>query len=113
MLGNARRITTSVGLESNMAAPEGTSEVCKHSRKCSKVAGHKGRCNSEKPVDAFWESSLVFKLNTRKRKLNEEKQLEEQHEAKRLLLNDREEALKTTELVIQTALNEKGKTPCQ
>ena len=97
-----------------MAAPEGTSEVCKHSRKCSKVAGLKGRCNSEKPIDAFWESPSVFKLNTRKQKLNEEqKQLEKQHEAKRLLLNDREEALKTTELVIQTALNKKGKTPCQ
>ena len=97
------------GSESKMA--DGTREACKQSRKCSKVAGHKGRCNSEKPVNPFWESSSVFKLNTRKRKLiDEEKQLDEQHEAKRLLLNDREEALKTTELAIHTELNEKGKT---
>ena len=56
----------------------------------------------------------MFKLNTRKQNLiEEEKKLDEQHEAKRLLLDDREEALKTTELVIHTDLNEKGKTPYQ
>ena len=56
----------------------------------------------------------VFKLNTRKRVLmdkeNEMSEMEEQHEAKRQLLFDQEEAMKTSELVIQTALNEKGKT---
>ena len=86
-------------------------EACKQSRKCSKVAGHRGRCNSEKPINPFWESSSVFKLNTRKRKLiNEEKQLYEQHEAKREMLDEREETLKTTELAIHTKLHEKGKT---
>ena len=95
-----------------MAAIGETTGECKHSRKCSKLAGHKGRCNSDKPINSFWESSLVFKLNTRKRKLFEqENQLDEQQEAKALLLNDREETLKTTELVINTKLNEKGKTP--
>lgn len=53
----------------------------------------------------------MFKLNIRKRKLiEEEKQFDEQHEAKLLLLNDQEEALNTTELAIQTELNEKGKS---
>lgn len=94
-----------------MAASEGSTEVCRHGRKCLKVAGHKGRCNSEKPVHLFWESSSVFKLNIRKWKLiEEEKQFDEQHEAKLLLLNDQEEALNTTELAIQTELNEKGKS---
>lgn len=94
-----------------MAASEGSTEACRHARKCSKVAGHKGRCNSEKPLHSFWESSSVFKLNIRKRKLiEEEKQFDEQHEAKLLLLNDQEEALNTTELAIQTELNEKGKS---
>ena len=75
------------------------------------MAGHKGRCNSEKPLHSFWESSSVFKLNIRKRKLiEEEKQFDEQHEAKLLLLNDQEEALNTMELAIQTELNEKGKS---
>lgn len=94
-----------------MAASKGSTEVCKHSRKCSKVAGHKGRCNSEKLVNSFWESSSVFKLNIRKRKLTEEeKQFDEQHEAKLLSLYDREEALNTMELAFQTELNEKDKT---
>ena len=88
-----------------------TTEACKQSRKCSKVAGHRGRCNSEKPINPLWESSSVFKLNTRKRKLiDKENQLYEQHEAKREMLDEREETLKTTELAIHTKLREKGKT---
>ena len=43
-------------------------------------------------------------------KENEMSEMEEQHEAKRQLLFDQEEAMKTSKLVIQTALNEKGKT---
>ena len=93
-----------------MVAPGGTTQACKHNRKCSKVFGHKGRCNSEKPVNSFWESSSVFQLNTHKRKLiEEEKEFDEQHKAKRVLLNDREEALKTTKIEIESKLNEKGK----
>lgn len=52
----------------------------------------------------------MFKLNTRKRKLFEE---EKQSDEKRLLLNDQEEALEKTELLIHTELNKKGKTPYQ
>lgn len=86
-----------------MAATRSATEVCK-SRKCSKAAGHKGRCNSEKPVISFWESSPVFQLNTRKRKLlEEEKQFEETHEAKKLLLDDREQALETSKQLMNTA----------
>ncbi|KAJ7365214.1 hypothetical protein OS493_007866 [Desmophyllum pertusum] len=93
-----------------MAAPRTTTEeACRQSRKCSKVAGHKGRCNSEKPVNSFWESSSVFKLNTRKRKLFEE---EKQSDEKRLLLNDQEEALEKTERLIHTELNKKEKELC-
>lgn len=94
-----------------MAVPSGATEVCKQSRKCSKAAGHRGRCNPEKPVIPFWESSAVFKLNTGKWKLIEdEKQFEEIHEAKRLLLNDREQAVKTSRQLMNTSLNKKGKT---
>ena len=106
--------TTLRVVESKMAAPCGATGVCKQSRKCSKAAGHKGRCNSEKPFIPFWESSPVFQLNTRKRKLiEEEKEFEEMHEAKRLLLIDREQALKTNEQLMNTSLNEKGKTFCK
>lgn len=101
-VGNCSKDHHIHGLESKMAASEGSTEACRHGRKCSKVAGHKGRCNSEKPLHSFWESSSVFKLNIRK--------FDEQHEAKLLLLNDQEEALNTTELAIQTELNEKGKS---
>lgn len=52
------------------------SEAGKQSRKCLKVVGHKGQCNSEKPINPFWESSSVFKSNTRKRKLIESRQRE-------------------------------------
>ena len=102
--------TTLLGVECKMAATRSATEVCK-SRKCSKAAGHKGRCNSEKPVIPFWELSPVFQLNTRKRKLfEEEKKFEETHEAKRLLLDDREQALETSKQLMNTALDEKGKT---
>jgi hypothetical protein len=53
---------------------EDDGEQCKKSRKCSKSARHKGRCNTEKSVIPFWESSASYKLNERKRKL-----LVEQH----------------------------------
>ena len=52
----------------------------------------------------------MFQLNARKRKLiEEEKELDAQHKAKRVLLNDREEALKTTKIEIESKLNKKGK----
>lgn len=52
----------------------------------------------------------MFQLNTRKRKLiEEEKELDEQHKAKRVLLNDREEALKTTKIEFESKFNVKGK----
>ena len=101
--------TTLRVVESKMAAPCGATEVCKQSRKCSKAAGHKGRCNSEKPFIPFWESSPVFQLKL----IEEEKEFEEMHEAKRLLLIDREQALKTNEQLMNTLLNEKGKTFCK
>ena len=73
--------------------------------------GIRADATQKSPFHSFWESSSVFKLNIRKRKLiEEEKQFDEQHEAKLLLLNDQEEALNTTELAIQTELNEKGKS---
>ena len=43
---------------------------CKKSRKCSKPAGHTGRCNTQKQINSFWESSVVFQQNERKRKLD-------------------------------------------
>ncbi|PFX14009.1 NACHT, LRR and PYD domains-containing protein 3 [Stylophora pistillata] len=50
----------------------------------------------------------MFQLNTSKRKLfEEEKQFEETHEAKRLLLDDREQALETSKQLMNTALDEK------
>lgn len=52
----------------------------------------------------------MFQLNIRKRKLiEEEKELDEQHKAKRVLLNDREEALKTTKIEFESKFKVKGK----
>lgn len=52
----------------------------------------------------------MFQLNIRKRKLiKEEKELDEQHKAKRVLLNDREEALKTTKIEFESKFKVKGK----
>lgn len=53
----------------------------------------------------------MFQLNIRKRKLiEEEKELDEQHKAKRvLLINDREEALKTTKIEFESKFKVKGK----
>ncbi|PFX15052.1 hypothetical protein AWC38_SpisGene20755 [Stylophora pistillata] len=59
------------------------------------------------------ELSPVFQLNTRKLKLfKEEKQFEETHEAKRLLLNDQEQALETSKQLMNTALDEKENELC-
>ena len=48
-------------------------------------------------------------------KENEMSEVEGQQEAKRQLLFDQEKAIKASELVIRTELNEKGKTknPCE
>jgi len=56
----------------------------------------------------------VFQLNIRKRKLiEEEKELDEQHKAKRvLLINDREEALKTTKIEFESKFKVKDKELC-
>ncbi|XP_078361840.1 uncharacterized protein LOC144646172 [Oculina patagonica] len=62
-----------------MAAPvpccaRSSADQCRRGRQCSKLNGHKGRCNSERSVYAFWETSPVYKLNVRKRSLVEEEE---------------------------------------
>lgn len=96
-----------------MASENDTNNVtvdrCKKSRKCSKSAKHKGRCNAEGSVNPFWESSSSYKLNKRKRKLLEEVHCFQQHiEAKKCQLAEHENRLINSEEQAQNILNEKG-----
>lgn len=85
-------------------------ETCKASRKCSKPGGHKGRCNSKKRVNSFWESSNVYKLNIRKRKLlDDEERFDRENESKVANLQAREEQLTAIELEFRKKLTAKGK----
>ena len=90
--------------------------VCSKSRRCSKVNGHKGRCNSEKDLPQFWETSPVFLLNKRKRScLLGEKRCEEQSQALRAKLahlDERENKLLATQADITSTLSAKGKILC-
>ena len=86
---------------------------CKRSRKCSKLGGHKGRCNSEKELAAFWETSPVFNMNKRKRELlSEENRVSEEieeFESTASHLRPREEELENAKSELERKLNEKGK----
>ena len=79
-------------------------------RKCSKLAGHKGHCTTQKDVNPFWESSSVYQLNVRKRKFcEEEHRVEEELAARELSLNERQNDLSKSEEDIGIKLREKGK----
>ena len=84
---------------------------CKRSRKCSKLGGHKGRCNSEKELAAFWETSPVFNMNKRKRELlSEENRVSEEieeFESTASHLRPREEELENAKSELERWLNEK------
>ncbi|KXJ10168.1 hypothetical protein AC249_AIPGENE3271 [Exaiptasia diaphana] len=94
-----------------MAARESVEEQpCKASRKCDKEAGHKGRCNTQKQVNKFWETSIVYKLNVRKRKLlDEEERFEEEQEAKLSHLKAYEDQVTNAESEFQNQLIAKEK----
>lgn len=81
-------------------------DQCKRNRKCSKISGHKGRCNSEKALAAFWESSPVFNTHKRKR---EDDRLGEEHESTSSRLHVCEEELRNKKSEYERKLNEKGK----
>lgn len=49
-----------------------TAKTCGKSRKCSKVSGHSGKCNSSRTVNRFWEQSPVYNINKRAQCLNEQ-----------------------------------------
>ena len=84
--------------------------LCTNNRKCSKLAGHKGCCNTQKDVNPFWESSSVYQLNVRKRKFREEEhRVEEELVARELSLNERQNDLSKSEEDIRIKLREKGK----
>lgn len=97
-----------------MAAQSAVEEdLCKSSRKCSKHAGHKGCCNSHKVLNPFWESSIVYQLNTRKRKLLEEEHRvqegQEELTTRELSLNERKDQLSKSKEENRNQLREKGK----
>ena len=88
---------------------EDEDEPCKKSRKCSKSGGHKGRCNTEKSVNPFWESSGTYKLNERKRNLLEQQHCFEQKvKAKESQLIEWENSLLHSQEQTQHDLREKG-----
>ena len=83
---------------------------CKKSRKCSKPPGHKGRCNVQKPINLFWESTNTYKLNERKRKLQlEQHSFEEKVKRKESELANRENLVLNSEVHLRNLLIEKGK----
>jgi hypothetical protein len=89
---------------------EDDGEQCKISRKCSKSAGHKGRCNTEKSVNPFWATSASYKLNERKRKLLVEQHgFEQKVKAKESQLVERENLILHCQEQTQYDLREKGK----
>ena len=82
--------------------------LCTKNRKCSKRAGHKGRCNTQKDVNPFWESSSVYQLNVRKIKfLEEEHRVKAELAARELSLNGRQNDLSKTEEDIRIKLRER------
>ena len=89
-----------------MAAPgpyyaSPSADHCRRGRQCSKLNGHKGRCNSERRVYAFWEASPVYKLNVRKRSLTEEEErVGEELAAKAARLDTLETELRTFALIV-------------
>ena len=84
--------------------------MCTKNRKCSKLAGHKGHCNTQKHVNPFWESSSAYQLNVRKRKfLEEEHRVKAELAARELSLNGRQNDLSKSEEDIRIKLREKGK----
>ena len=98
-----------VNCKFNMAAPAhgwtSPSDHCRKGRWCSKLNGHKGRCNSEKNLNAFWKTSPVYNLNVRKRSLLlEEKQLS----AKAARLDTLESELREDNSEMQNKLNDAG-----
>ena len=83
---------------------------CKKSRKCSKPPGHKGRCNVQKPINPFWESTNTYKFNERKRKLQlEQHSFEEKVKRNESELANRENLVLSTEVHLRNLLIEKGK----
>lgn len=97
-----------------MAATSQDGEVdCKRSRKCSKLRGHKGLCNSEKELGAFWEKSPIFISNKRKRnQLAEEKCMVEEireYESTTSRLRAQVEELNNAKSELEIKLKEKGK----
>ena len=103
--------------ESKMAASSSSTipveNNCKRSRKCSKLLGHKGLCNSERKLDSFWEKSPVYQQHKRKRELlNEEDRVAQeirdcQTTTSRLRAQIEQLAKDKSELEIK--LNERGK----
>jgi len=94
-----------------MAEPSSNDNPCKKNRKCSKLAGHKGRCNTQKEVNHFWESSAFYQLNAKKRKFQEEERSSQQElDSRELALQERVDRLSSSEEEIQYMLQENGMT---
>lgn len=93
-----------------MASPtDVVSSLCKKTRKCSKEAGHKGRCNTQKQINSFWELSPFYQLNAKKRKfLEDEQQSREELNARENALQERSDLLSNSEENARCQLEEKG-----
>ena len=86
---------------------------CKRSRKCSKLSGHRGLCNSEKELITFWEKSPVYIANKRRREhLDEGNRMVEtirEYESTTSQVRDQVKELEYTNSELMKNLNDKGK----
>ena len=86
---------------------------CKRSRKCSKLSGHKGLCNSEKKLITFWEKSPVYITNKRRKEdLDKENRMVEtirEYESRTSQVRDQVKELEYTNSELMKNLNDKGK----
>ena len=83
-------------------------EKCKKSRRCSKSYKHGGRCDTKRPVNAFWLASPAQEINSLKRELVEETEaVQNEYRAKMVRMHDLEEKEKL--LLIKETETEKLK----
>ena len=86
---------------------------CKRSRKCSKLSGHKGLCNSEKKLIPFWENSPIYITNKRRRehidKENRTSETIRAYESTTSQIRDQVTELQSINSELVKNLNDKGK----
>ena len=85
---------------------------CRKGRQCSKINGHKGRCNSKRSWNTFWKNLPVYNLNVQKRSLALEEErvgaVGKEIAAKAARLDTRKSELRKANLDIQKKLDDTG-----